>query len=129
MSGGERLAIGHVCPPLRLHLISGLPTGTVRSGFEQVAKRMPLLPPDGLLDAVGGESDPIGILLPPFVEPSLVVESWEECAFLPHHFGRPAYVAGVPTLVDLDPDRLCADPEACLLDDEAVSTASPRPCH
>ncbi len=89
-------------PSLGVHLLAGLPTEGVRWGFERAGEVMPVVPLDALVDAVVGEETRLGVLLPPFVEPSFVVESWEECNFLPHCFGRPAHIASVSTFVDTD---------------------------
>ena len=72
---------------LGVHLLAGLPTDAVRWGFERAGERMPVVPLDGLVDAAVGDATRIGVLLPPFVEPSLLVESWEDCEFLPQRFG------------------------------------------
>ncbi len=95
-------ASAHPDPSLGVHLLAGLPTEAVRWGFEQACDTIPVVPLDALADVVGGDATRIGVLLPPFVEPSLVVESWEDCGFLPYRFGRPAHIAGVWTFVDVD---------------------------
>lgn len=87
---------------LGVHLLAGLPTEAVRAGFERMGDVMPILPLDGLAGASLGEARRIGILLPPFVEPSLVVESWTQADFLTFRFGRPAHIAGVSTFVDVE---------------------------
>ncbi len=89
-------------PPLGVHLLAGLPTEAVRSGFERACNVMPVLPLDALAGATVGDATRIGVLLPPFVEPSLVVESWMECDFLTQRFGRPAHLEGVSTFLDVD---------------------------
>ncbi len=91
----------HPDPSLRVHLLAGLPTEAVRWGFERVHELMPVARLDALADVVVGDAARIGVLLPPFVEPSQVVESWEDCDFLPVRFGRPAHLAGVWTFVDV----------------------------
>ena len=87
---------------LGVHLLAGLPTEAVQRGFDRVCEAMPVAPLTGLADFVVGDATRIGVLLPPFAEPSWVLESWEECEFLSDRFGRPAHVAGVSTVV---PDR------------------------
>ncbi len=87
---------------LRVHLLSGLPTGAVRRGFRQAGEGMPVVPLDALGDAAAARSKRVGILLPPFVEPSLLLQGWEECDFLSSRFDGPAHVAGVATFVDVD---------------------------
>ncbi len=93
-------------PSLRVHLLAGLPTEAVRWGFERAHELMPVVPLGALakvgVEAASRDASQVGVLLPPFVEPSLVVESWMECDFLPFRFGRPAHVAGVSTFVDVD---------------------------
>ncbi len=89
-------------PPLRVYLLAGLPTEAVRWGFERACELLPIVPLDALADIVLEAVPRIGVLLPPFVEPSLIVESWEQCDFLSDRFGRPARVAGVSTFVDVD---------------------------
>ena len=89
-------------PSLGVHLLAGLPTEVVQWGFERACDLMPVVPMDALGDFDGGRVTQLGVLLPPFVEPSQVVESWEECEFLPHRFGRPAHIAGVSTFIDVD---------------------------
>ena len=63
---------------------------------------MPVVPLGAFDDSTLTSADQIGVLLPPFVEPSQIVESWIDCDFLPHRFGRPAHVAGVSTFIDVD---------------------------
>ncbi len=87
-------------PSLGVHLLAGLPTEPVRWGFARACDVMPVVPLDALVDPV--DATRVGVLLPPFVEPSLVVESWEECDFLTSRFGRPAHIAGVSTFVDIE---------------------------
>ncbi|MDJ0868628.1 MAG: GTP-binding protein [Myxococcota bacterium] len=74
----------------------------MRWGFERAGEVMPVVPLDALVDAVVGNETRIGVLLPPFVEPSFLVESWEACNFLPQRFGCPAHIASVSTFVDAD---------------------------
>ena len=85
-----------------VHVLAGLPTEAVRVSFERVRHLMPVVPLDGLAAAVAEDATRIGVLLPPFVEPSLIVESWMGCDFLSGRLGRDACVAGVWTFVDLD---------------------------
>ncbi len=87
---------------LGVHLLSGLPTESVSRGFELAGEAMPVFSLDSLVDVEIGAAARIGVVLPPFVEPSLVVESWEECDFLPHRFGCPAHIEAVWTFVDID---------------------------
>ncbi len=89
-------------PSLGVHLLAGLPTEAVRWGFERAEKGMTVVPLHALADAVVADARRIGVLLPPFAEPSLLVESWEECGFLPDCLGRAAHLASVSTFVDLD---------------------------
>lgn len=86
---------------LPVHLLAGLPTEAVRRALERLGEEMPLFPLEALGSASVGRSTRVGVLIPPFVEPSLLVESWEQCDFLPRRFERPAYVAGVTTLIDV----------------------------
>ena len=91
-----------VVPSLSVHLLVGLPTDAVRWGFARAGDVIPVVSLDALADAVVGDATRIGVLLPPFVEPSLLVEGWEECNFLEQRFGRPAHLAGVSTFVDTE---------------------------
>ncbi|MGH0028519.1 MAG: hypothetical protein ACQGVC_01915 [Myxococcota bacterium] len=83
-------------PSLRVHLLAGLPTEAVRRGFERARESMPVVPLDAFAEVAVGNATRLGVLLPPFVEPSLV----------------------------LDPDRLFAGLDACLLSEEAVDDSS-----
>ncbi len=87
---------------LRVHLLAGLPTEGVRRAFDRAHHTMPIVPLDALADIAVGDATRLGVLLPPFVEPSQIVESWEQCEFLPYRFGRPAHVAGISTFLDVD---------------------------
>ncbi len=87
---------------LRVHLLTGLPTASIRCALEQAAEAVPTVPLADLSEAAAGEPDTIGVVLPPFAEPSSVAESWAECDFLAHRFGRPAHVASVSAFVDVD---------------------------
>jgi len=86
---------------LGVHLLAGLPTEAVRWGFERAGELLPAVPLEALADAAVADERRIAVLLPPFVEPSFLVGSWEECGFLPDCVGRPAHVASVSTFVDL----------------------------
>ncbi len=87
---------------LGVHLIGGLPTDGVQWGFERLGEVMPVVPLDALAGVCADRETRLGVLLPPFVEPSMLVESWEGCDFLPLRFGRPAHIASVTTVVDVD---------------------------
>lgn len=95
-------ASAHPHPSLGVHLLAGLPTASIRSSLERLRDVMPVVSLNQLAGVVLGDATRIGVVLPPFVEPSLVVESWMECDFLSYRFGRPAHVAGVSTFVDVD---------------------------
>ncbi len=88
-------------PVLGVHLLAGLPTEAVRWGFARTRDMMPVVPLEALAGFVVGDATRIGVLLPPFVEPALVVENFEECDFLTYRFGRPARIEGVSTFVDV----------------------------
>ena len=100
--GDDPVATAESDPSLRVHLLAGLPTESVRSGFARAADALRVVPLDALADIEVGDATRLGVLLPPFAEPSLIVESWQECDFLPFRFGRPAHVAGVSTFLDVD---------------------------
>ena len=85
---------------LSLYLLAGLPTEAIQRGFACARDTMPVVPLDALGSAFVGDATRLGVLLPPFVEPSLVVESWEECRFLEGRFGGAACLAGVSAFVD-----------------------------
>ena len=87
---------------LRVHLLAGLPTEAVRRGFEQARDEMPVVAMTALADFTVGDASDVGVLLPPFVEPSLAVESWVDGEFLQDRFGRPAHIEGIETFVDVD---------------------------
>ena len=86
---------------LAVFLLTGLPTEAVRRGFQLVSLEMPIVALAELSDFSIGNETRIGVVLPPFAEPSLVLDSWEDFDFLSDLFNRPAYVAGVATLVDV----------------------------
>ena len=85
-----------------VHVLAGLPTERVCRGFERAAECMPVVRLEALGDADLRGASRVGVLLPPFVEPSWLVESWEDCDFLGHRFEQPARIASVSTLVDAD---------------------------
>lgn len=97
LSGGVRSRSS-----LGIHLLAGLPTDAVRRGIERVGDSMQVVPLDALDGVAAGASTRAGVELPPFVEPSSVVDSWEDCDFLTYRFGRPAHIAGVVTFLDVE---------------------------
>ncbi|MEM7412816.1 MAG: GTP-binding protein [Myxococcota bacterium] len=87
---------------LGVHLLVGLPTAAVQRGFEQARAFLPVHGLDTLAQLDAQNATRIGVLLPPFAEPSLIVENWIDCDFLSNRFGRPAHIEGVSTFVDAD---------------------------
>ena len=88
--------------PLAVHLLSGLPTPGNEASFARMRESLRILelaesPDPGLLRAKD-----VGIRLPPHAEPGGVVDAWEDGAFLSEWFGRPARLASVVTLIDVD---------------------------
>ena len=83
-----------------IHVLAGLPTQAVRSSFEWMGSIMTLFPLGGIAGASLGEATRVGVLLPPFVEPAPLVESWLKGDTLSSLFGRPAHLASITTLVD-----------------------------
>lgn len=94
------MPLASVDSSLAVHLLAGLPTEAVTAGFARAGDATKVLRLDELADADLGDASRIAVLLPPFAEPSVIVESWEACEFLPTRFGRPAHVAGVTTFLD-----------------------------
>ncbi len=88
--------------PLRVHLLVGLPTETVQRALERAHDAMPVVPLGEFGNVIVGDANRLGVLLPPFVEPSMLLDSWADCDFLYSRFDRPAYVAGISTFVDVD---------------------------
>ncbi|MDJ0789412.1 MAG: GTP-binding protein [Myxococcota bacterium] len=64
-------------------------------------ERMPVFHLAALPDAHFGEDGRMGIVLPPFVEPSMLVEHWRACDFLAQRFDHPARIGSVSTFVDV----------------------------
>ncbi len=91
----------HRAPSLGVHLLAGLPTDAVRRGFARAREVIQVVPLEALGEVVVGDAKRIGVLLPPFVEPTAILESWMECDFLSHCFARPAHIAGVSAFVDV----------------------------
>ncbi len=110
-SHGRREAVRPV------HLLGGLPTEGVRRGFDRIREVLPVRSFAGFLEPTIGEWAQMGVLLPPHIETSQVVEEWEVRDYLAHRFGRGAHIGNVLALVasDLVGDQLeSADPiSAC----------------
>ncbi len=83
-----------------VHLLGGLPTEGVSRGFDRIREVLPVWSFAGFCEPTIGEWAQIGVLLPPHVETSQVVEEWEACGYLPHRFGGGAQIGNVLTLVD-----------------------------
>ena len=78
-----------------VHILGGLPTEPVNSGFDRIREVLRVY---SLAEFIGGPLDEwteTGVLLPPSVETSEIVENWEACDFLAARFGRGAF-AGTP---------------------------------
>ena len=85
-----------------VHLIAGLPTAGVRKSFERMSDVMAFVPLSGIAGASLGEATQVGVLLPPFIEPESLVESWLRGDILRSLFSRPAHLASVSTFLDID---------------------------
>ena len=85
-----------------VHLAAGLPTrnvtnalerirteGTVRTFFESIES--PIL-----------ERSEVTVILPPYIETSLLVEDWEACGYVPGRLGEGARIGHVITVIDAD---------------------------
>ena len=78
-----------------VHILGGLPTEPVNCGFDRIREVLRVY---SLAEFIGGPLDEwteTGVLLPPSIETSEIVENWEACGFLAARFGRGAF-AGTP---------------------------------
>ena len=83
-----------------VHILGGLPTEPVNSGFDRIREVLRVY---SLAEFIGGPLDEwteTGVLLPPSIETSEIVENWEACDFLAARFGRGAQIGNVTTVVD-----------------------------
>lgn len=82
-------------------------------GLDRIRAVLPVRSLAEFIDPAAGESAPVGVVLPPHVEPSQLVEAWEARDYLADRFGRGARIGNVVTLVgsDFASDQLVsADP-------------------
>ena len=88
--------------PIRVHLIGGLPTPLVCRGLERIRERLPLRSFEAFVDGSTPSWTHGGLLLPPHVETSQIVEDWESSDFLAHRFGSGSQLGNTITLVDAE---------------------------
>ncbi len=87
--------------PVRpVHLVGGLPTEGVTRGFDRIREVLPVKSFAAFIEPTIGEWTQLGVLLPPHVETSQVVEEWEACDYLAHRFGGGAHIGNVLALID-----------------------------
>lgn len=89
-------------PSATVHLLSGLPTENVERGFERLGHTLPIRAFAAFVRMSALEGGEMGVLLPPGIETSEVVEDWEACDYLASRFGRDAALGRVVTVVDAD---------------------------
>jgi G3E family GTPase len=101
---GHRLAAaaGGEADRLAVHLLSGLPTPVNEATLATLRADLGIVALGEAPDRDLARAGEVGIRLPPHVEPGVVVESWEDGAYLSDLFGRPARLASVVTLIDPD---------------------------
>ncbi len=85
-----------------VHLLGGLPTEGVRRGVDRIRDVLPIRSLSRFIESTTGASEPVGVLLPPHVETSQLVEDWEVRDYLAHRFGEGARIGNVLTLVDAE---------------------------
>ena len=93
------LAIPSTVAP-SVHLLAGLPTDCVCRAFDRVRDLLPVRSFAGFVGSPAIEGGPIGVVLPPCIEMSQVVEDWEAIGFLERRFGSGARIGNVVTFVD-----------------------------
>ncbi len=89
-------------PFVAVCLLSGLPTEAVNRGFRRIREVAQV---HSFLEFVESASHPkslAGVLLPPHVETSQIVEEWEESEYLAERFGSGSHIEKVVTVVDSD---------------------------
>jgi G3E family GTPase len=94
--------IASVEPAHSVHLIGGLPTAGVERGFARVRGLLDVFSFAEFVGSSLGEASPIGVLLPPYLETSQLVEDWEGSSYLPGRLGGDAHIGNVITVVDTD---------------------------
>ena len=83
-----------------VHLLGGLPTESVSVGFDRIREVLPIESFAGFIEPTADEWGQKGVLLPPHIETSQIVEEWEACDYLANRFGGGAHIGNVLTLVD-----------------------------
>ena len=89
-------------PFVAVCILSGLPTEAVNRGFRRIREVAQV---HSFLEFVESASHPkslAGVLLPPHVETSQIVEEWEESEYLAERFGSGSHIEKVVTVVDSD---------------------------
>ncbi|MBB82403.1 MAG: hypothetical protein CL931_01165 [Deltaproteobacteria bacterium] len=85
-----------------IHLFAGLPTGSVAAGLDRIREAFCVRPLAEFVSDPSRRRGEVGVLLPPFVETSQLVEDWQASDFLSFRFGSGVALGKVVTLADTD---------------------------
>ena len=83
-----------------VHVLGGIPTEGVRRGIDRIREVLPVRPFAEFVGAMASEGPQVGVLLPPYIETSQLVEDWEGCGYLARRLGGSARIGNVVTVVD-----------------------------
>ena len=96
-----------------VHLLAGLPTEGVARAFDRVREVLSVRSFQEFVSSPLGEWSGTGVLLPPYLESSQLVEDWEAGGYLATRFGDGVHIGSVVAVVDcerLAEQLRCADP-------------------
>ena len=85
-----------------VHVLGGLPTERVCRGFDRIREVLTVRSFAEFVGSAAGDWTQVGVLLPPHVETSQLVEDWEACGYLATRFGEGARIGNVLTVVDAE---------------------------
>ena len=83
-----------------VHVLGGIPTEGVKRGFDRIREVLPVRLFAEFVGATASEGPQVGVLLPPHLETSQLVEDWEACRYLAMRLGEGARIGNVVTVVD-----------------------------
>lgn len=85
-----------------IHLFAGLPTAGVASAMDRIRRLLDVQTFAAFAERPTADRPESGVLLPPFVETSQLVEDWSATAFLSFRFGAEAALGKIVALIDTD---------------------------
>ena len=85
-----------------VHLAAGLPTRNVTNALERIRAEGTVRTFFEFIESPILERSEVTVILPPYIETSLLVEDWEACGYVPGRLGEGARIGHVITVIDAD---------------------------